>query len=319
MTPAVVALLGATAMVVLVVGLWLPAYLRHRAVLRRLDGFVNAGGPRGFALDHAGRKRTRAVRRAVRDDRGFVVQRVLARMISRAQVDVTVGEVLAAAAVLAVLALALTAAWSGSLLVGALAGPPAAGAPILWLHWHQGRVRARFERQLVDTVTVLSSSVRAGHSLLQALEHVASEAPEPTRSVFALVVREVGLGASQEDALERLADRFPSEDLELIVSAVNVHSHVGGSLAKVLDAIAETIRERTRVAGDIRGLTAQQRYSAYVLSMLPVASAAGLFIFSPDYASALLDPGPLRVAVITAAGLVVSGFLVMRRLSSVDA
>jgi tight adherence protein B len=319
MTPTLVGLLGASAMFVLMVGLWLPAYLRHRTVRRRLDGFVNAGGPRGFALDQGGRKRTRAIRRAARDDRGFVVQRVLARMILGAQVDVTVGEVLAAAAVLALLAFTTTAAWSGSLLVGALAGPPAACAPMLWLHWQQGRVRARFERQLVDTVTVLSSSVRAGHSLLQALEHVASEAPEPTKSVFGLVVREVGLGASQEDALERLADRFQSDDLELIVSAVNVHSHVGGSLAKVLDAIVETIRERTRVAGDIRGLTAQQRYSAYVLSVLPVASAAALFTFSPDYASALLEPGPLRVAVITAAGLVVAGFLLMRRLASVDA
>ena len=172
--------------------------------------------------------------------------------------------------------------------------------------------------QLLDTISLLAGSVRAGHSLLQALEHVTSEAPEPTRSAIALVVREIGLGASQKDALERLADRLPSEDLELIVSAVNVHHQIGGSLAKVLDAISETIQERVRVAGDIKGLTAQQRYSAYVLSLLPVVAAAGLFLFSPDYVGVLLAPGALRLALIAAGAMVVVGFLVMSRLARVD-
>jgi tight adherence protein B len=313
-----VALLGSSAMVVLLIGLWFPAYVRQRVLRRRLGGFVNAGGPRGFALDLGGRKRTRVPRRITSEERGLLAIRAIARMITRAQVDVTVGEVIAAIAVLGALSFVVAVAWSGVLIYGLLAMPLAATLPILWLAWQHRRLKARFERQLVDTVAVLSSSVRAGHSLLQALEHVASEAPEPTKNIFGVVVREIGLGAAQEDALERLADRFRCDDLELIVSAVNVHSHVGGSLAKVLDAIADTIRERTRVAGDIRGLTAQQRYSAYVLSILPVVAAVGLFTLSPDYASVLLAPGPLRIALIGAGVLVVVGFLTMRKLASVD-
>ncbi|HEY6201642.1 MAG TPA: type II secretion system F family protein [Candidatus Limnocylindria bacterium] len=316
-SPLLVAFLGSAAMAVLALGLWLPAYLRHRALTRRLSGFVQADTASGFALDLGGRRRAR-IRRQVVGDRNRWLVRHVGRMITQAQVDVSIGEVIAAMAVLSLLTFTLSAIWSGFLIVGGLAGGIAAAAPLAWLHWRRRRVERRFETQLLDTIALLSSSVRSGHSLLQALEHVTSEAPEPTRSAIGLVVREIGLGASQEDALERLADRLPSEDLELIVSAVNVHHQIGGSLAKVLDSIAQTIRERVRVAGDIRGLTAQQRYSAYVLSLLPVVAAGALMAFSPDYVSVLFAPGPLRIVMIAAAAMVVVGFLVMNRMARID-
>jgi tight adherence protein B len=316
-SPLLVAVLGAATMAVLALGLWLPAYLRHRTLTRRLAGFVQADTAAGFAMDLGGRRRVRTSRRAVDErDRWFI--RSVARMILQAHVDVSVGEVIAAMAVLGLLAFTLSAIWSQLMIVAAVVGAFAAAAPIAWLHWRRRRVEQRFELQLLDTIALLASSVRSGHSLLQALEHVASEAPEPTRSAIGLVVREIGLGASQEDALERLADRLPSEDLELIVSAVNVHHQIGGSLAKVLDAIAQTIRERARVAGDIRGLTAQQRYSAYVLSLLPVAAAAALLLISPDYVNVLFGPGPLRIALIAATAMVALGFIIMNRLARID-
>jgi tight adherence protein B len=239
-------------------------------------------------------------------------------MIVRAQADVSVGEVVAAMAVLALLSFTLASAWIGSLLLGAVVACVATSFPLLYLRWRRGRVERRFSAQLLDTVGLLASSVRSGHSLLQALEHVTTEAPEPTRSAIALVVREVGLGASQEDALERLADRLPTDDLELIVSALNVHHQIGGSLAKVLDSISDTIRERVRIEGDIRGLTAQQRYSAYVLSLLPVAAASALALFSPDYVAPLFESGPLRVLLIGATGMVVAGFLIMRQIAKIN-
>jgi tight adherence protein B len=298
-------------------GLWVPAYLRHRTVRRRLAGFVNQGTAGGFAVDLGGRRRSRASRRTV-DERSQLVIRAIAQMIVRAQADVSVGEVVAAMAVLALLSFTLVSVWIGSLVVGAVAACVAATIPILYLQWLRRKVERRFGAQLLDTVSLLASSVRSGHSLLQALEHVTTEAPEPTRSAIALVVREVGLGASQEDALERLADRLPTDDLELIVSALNVHHQIGGSLAKVLDSISETIRERVRIEGDIRGLTAQQRYSAYIRSLLPVAAAVSLMTFSPEYIGPLFEPGPLRALLVGAAGMVVLGFLVMRRLAKID-
>ena len=315
--PVLVAVFGSATMATFALGLWLPAYLRHRSVRRRLVGFVQAGTPAGLAIDLGGRRTRRMTRRVNTDRAGWLV-RSIGRMITQAQVDVSVGEVIASMALLGFLALALTSVLSGAVLLAIASAIVAAAVPLWWLRWRKRKVERKFQSQLLDTIALLASSVRAGHSLLQALENVTSEAPEPTRSAIGLVVREIGLGASQEDALERLADRMPSEDLELIVSAVNVHHQIGGSLAKVLDAISDTIRERVRVSGDIKGLTSQQRYSAYILSLLPVAAAAALFLLSPDYAGVLLLPGALRVALISAAVMVLAGFLVMKRLAQID-
>jgi tight adherence protein B len=311
------ALLGAATMATFALGLWVPAYMRHRTVRRRLAGFVHQGTAAGFAVDLGGRRRSRPTRRTVNERSQFLV-RIIQRMVVQAHVDVSVGEVVAAMAVLALLTFTLASLWLASLWLGAIVAVPAASLPLAWLHWQRGRIERRFQAQLLDTITLLASSVRSGQSLLQALEHVTTEAPEPTRSAIALVVREIGLGASQEDALERLADRMPTDDLELIVSALNVHHQIGGSLAKVLDAIADTIRERVRIAGDIKSLTAQQRYSAYILSFLPVAAALALWLLSPDYLGVLFLPGPLRLLLIMASGMVVLGFLVMRQLAKID-
>jgi tight adherence protein B len=316
-SPLLAAVLGGASMATLALGLWVPAFLRHRAVRRRLAGFVNQGSAGGFAVDLGGRRRSRATRRTV-DERSRLVVRSIAQMIVRAQADVSVGEVVAAMAVLALLSFTLASIWLGSLVLGAAVACAATALPLLYLRWQRRRVEQRFVAQLLDTVGLLASSVRSGHSLLQALEHVTTEAPEPTRSAIALVVREVGLGASQEDALERLADRLPTDDLELIVSALNVHHQIGGSLAKVLDSISDTIRERVRIEGDIRGLTAQQSYSAYILSLLPVVAAVALWLLSPDYIGVLFVPGPLRVLLIAAASMVVLGFLLMRRMAKID-
>jgi tight adherence protein B len=111
---------------------------------------------------------------------------------------------------------------------------------------------------------------------------------------------------------------MPSDDLELIVSAVNVHHQIGGSLAKVIDAIADTIRGRDRIEGDIKSLTAQQRYSAYILTLLPVAAAGGLYLISPDYLAPLFDAGPLRAALIASIAMILAGFLILKRMARID-
>lgn len=313
-----VAMLGAATTASFALGLWYPAYLRRRWVKRRLAGFEHAGTPRGLAVDLGGRRQSGAARRTGTAERVPIFLRYLQRLIARARADVTVREIVAAMAILGVLGFAAAAGLMGTLVAGPVGAPLAASLPIVWLRWRYPRLVAKFSGQLSDTIALLAGSVRAGHSLLQALEHVAAEAPEPTKSAFAVVVREIGFGASQDDALERLADRYPSEDLELIVAATNVHQQVGGSLAKILDVIADTIRERVRVAADISALTAQQRISAYVLSALPLFVMIALYLISPDYMGTLFEPGPLRLVVIGAAVMIVLGFLSMRRIASID-
>ena len=314
-TPALVAALGASAMLVVVVGLWFPAFLRTRTLRRRLTSAL-ADGTLAIAPDVAGSRRRREALRRIRRDGGNRWLAAIEDRIENAALDITAGEVVAAMGLLAVVGAFIGFLLEGPL--GALLGMLVAGwVPLFWLQRRRVRRQGQFNEQLPDTVSLLASTVRAGHSLLQGLEQVAKESSEPTRSAFETVVREIGLGASQNEAIERLGQRFPSDDTSLIVASINVHQQIGGSLAHVLDDISATLRERVRIEGDIRALTAQQRYSAYVLALLPVAVAAALFLISRDYIQLLFE-GSLRWAAAVAGVLIVVGFLTMRKMASID-
>jgi tight adherence protein B len=155
----------------------------------------------------------------------------------------------------------------------------------------KGRLK-HFNEQLPDTITLLANSLRAGSSFLQGMELVTREARPPISEEFARVVREMNLGLGLQPALGNLVRRVASEDLELMVTAINIQSQVGGNLATVLDAIAFTIRERVRIQGEIQTLTAMQRYSGYVIVLLPVGLAGLLFVISPTYMTPMLERPP---------------------------
>jgi tight adherence protein B len=155
----------------------------------------------------------------------------------------------------------------------------------------KGRLKA-FNDQLPDTITLLANSLRAGSSFLQGMELVTREARPPISEEFMRVVREMSLGLALQPALANLVRRVASEDLELMVTAINIQSQVGGNLATVLDAIAFTIRERVRIQGEIQTLTAMQRYSGYVIVLLPVGLAGLLFVISPTYMTPMLERPP---------------------------
>lgn len=165
-------------------------------------------------------------------------------------------------------------------------------APRLYLKRRQAKRLKAFADQLPDTITLLANSLRAGSSFLQGMELVTREARPPISEEFERVVREMQLGVALQPALDNLVRRVASEDLELMVTAIQIQSQVGGNLATVLDAIAHTIRERIRIYGEIQTLTAMQRYSGYVITLLPVGLAAILFVISPTYISRLLDKPP---------------------------
>ena len=164
--------------------------------------------------------------------------------------------------------------------------------PRLYLKRRQTRRIKAFADQLPDTITLLANSLRAGSSFLQGMELVTREARPPISEEFERVVREMQLGVALHPALNNLVRRVASEDLELMVTAIQIQSQVGGNLATVLDAIAHTIRERIRIHGEINTLTAMQRYSGYVITGLPVGLAAILFLISPSYISVMLVSPP---------------------------
>jgi tight adherence protein B len=164
--------------------------------------------------------------------------------------------------------------------------------PRMYLRYRQGKRLRAFGDQLPDTITLLANSLRAGSSFLQGIELVTREARPPISEEFERVVREMSLGVALQPALNNLSRRVASEDLELMVTAINIQTQVGGNLATVLDSIAYTIRERIRIQGEIRTLTAMQRYSGYVITLLPVGLAAILFVISPKYISPMLERPP---------------------------
>jgi tight adherence protein B len=170
----------------------------------------------------------------------------------------------------------------------------AAGAyfPRWYVGYRQRKRLALFGRQLPDIITLLANSLRAGSSFLQGIELVTREARPPISEEFERVVREMSLGVALQPALSNLVRRVASEDLELMVTAINIQSQVGGNLATVLDSIAYTIRERVRIVGEIKTLTAMQRYSGYVITLLPVGLGGLLFLISPSYITAMLEKPP---------------------------
>ena len=165
-------------------------------------------------------------------------------------------------------------------------------APRFDLKRRQSKRLRQFGEQLPDTITLLANSLRAGSSFLQGIELVTREARPPISEEFDRVVRDMQLGMALQPALNNLVRRLDSEDLELMVTAIQIQSQVGGNLATVLDSIAFTIRERIRIKGEINTLTAMQRYSGYVITLLPVGLAGILFVISPDYMTAMFEKPP---------------------------
>jgi tight adherence protein B len=183
--------------------------------------------------------------------------------------------------------------------------------PRWYIGFRQRKRLAAFSTQLPNTITLLANSLRAGSSFLQGIELVTREAQPPISEEFERVVREMSLGVALQPALANLVRRVKSEDLELMVTAINIQSQVGGNLATVLDSIAFTIRERIRIIGEIKVLTSMQRYSGYVITLLPVGLAGILFLISPSYITALFRNPPTTFGLPTGVIFLIVGLISM--------
>ncbi len=208
------------------------------------------------------------------------------------------------------------------LLVGAVLG---FFLPRWYVRRRQGRRLNQFNKQLPDTITLIANALRAGSSFLQAIELVVREARPPISTEFQRVIREVNLGLPFEQALENLSRRVKSDDLELMVTAISIQYQVGGNLAEILDSIAFTIRERVRIKGEIRTLTAQQRMSGYVVAFLPIALTGFLFVIAPSFLQPMLDPDvavagiPAGIILIGLGGVMMFiGFMFIRRIVDIE-
>lgn len=186
--------------------------------------------------------------------------------------------------------------------------------PHLFVKFRQARRQAAFSAQLPTALNLVSSSLRSGYSLLQALELLSKEMPPPIGEEFGRVVREIGLGIALEPALGNLMRRVENTDLELLVNAILIQHRTGGNLAEILEIISHTIRERVRIKGEIRVLTSQQQFSGYVVGALPFGVTIVLFIVNPAYMGQLFNGLCGILMFFTAFLLVGLAFILIRKI-----
>ena len=211
-----------------------------------------------------------------------------------------------------------------SILLGLAGAVIGAFLPRIYVKRQQSKRLVKFNEQLPDMLNLMVNGLRAGYSVMQAMEAVSRELPPPICDEFRRVVQEMSLGVATEKALDNLIRRIPSEDLDMTVTAMNVQREVGGNLAEILDTISFTIRERVRIKGEIRVLTSQQAFSGQVLSLMPVFVVLILYLINPEYMSEFTSvesnsPIPCGYFGLGCSFLlIVTGYLVMRKMGKID-
>jgi tight adherence protein B len=278
---------------------------------QRLEEFVGGGAAATFAPDDIEAPRMAMADRMDRaiSGRGFTGK--IKERIARADVKLRVMEYIGLQFLLAFGLGATGYLLMGGWFMAAIGGLIGFSVPRIYCNMAAKRRLQAFDNQLSDTLNLWVNALRSGYSVLQGMEAIATELPKPVSTEFERVVQEVRLGLSVGQALNNMLRRVPSEDLDLVITAVNIQREVGGNLADILDIISFTIRERVRIKGEIRTLTAQGRASGWIITFLPIALGAILFMINPDYMGQLTSREPPMILNVLPCGWLVIGFSLM--------
>ena len=309
----VLAALGTFGLAALVGGIILSRGVEDGLVEERLGLYEAA--PEGEARAERPAPLTDALDRALAE-RGIGAN--LATQIARADLKLTVGEFVGLTVITTVSLAALAHLWRGDVLITAVAALLGFFAPRAYVGIRRGRRLRAFNEQLGDTINLMVNSIRAGYSILQAMRAVSDEMGDPASTEYGRVVQEVQLGIPLEEALRHMLRRVPSEDLDMMITAINVQREVGGNLAEVLDSISFTIRERIRIQGEIRALTAQSRISGYMVALVPVVLAAVIYLINPEFMGLLFQHTCGHIMIGVAVVGIGAGFFVISKVVDID-
>src|SRR5688572_9166749 len=316
MTPIILLGGGVLLLILLIIGAVVAVSSERSLVEERLGRYLEEERPDGGEASRRSIVTDWLNRRVASSSRGDRVARELARADLKFKVAEYYALVFISAATTALLAW-LIQPHIASIIIGAIIG---LFIPRFYVK-RQQRVRLnKFNDQLSDMLNLMVNGLRAGYSTMQALEAVSRELPAPISDEFHRVVQEMQIGIPMEKALDNLLRRIPSDDLDFVITAINVQREVGGNLSEILDNISFTIRERVRIKGEIRVMTATVRTSATVLSLIPVFLTIALWFVSPEYLSSFFDRGPFCgwLAIVTVVGMIVSGYLVMMKIAAIE-
>ena len=306
MTPVVISsIVVAIILVVGIAGFVMYSRRQTAAVDERLDGIV--GKPAAPAKADAREKRPGVAadllsRAAAGTSFGDNIKRDLAR----ADIKLTVGEFMILR-VISVLGVAIFGWFMGGGMNDPLSGVTLAFTlaggvlgiflPGFYVGFQQSNRLSTFDSQLGDMLNLVVNGLRAGYSVMQALESVGRELPAPIATEFKRLVQELQLGIPMEQGLANLCRRIPSKDLDFVVTAINVQREVGGNLAEILDSISFTIRERVRIKGEISTLTAQGMMTGYVVSGLPIGLGILLYVMNKSYMERFWTDPPIMFGI----------------------
>jgi tight adherence protein B len=238
--------------------------------------------------------------------------------LEQAGLPMRAGEFVALTAVCAIAAGVFGAFLTAKVIFAVLFAMIGSLIPYAWLLYTRSQRQKKMSEQLADVLSILASSLRAGHSFLQALDQVASEIKDPSASEFHRVVSEIRLGRSVDEAMVEMADRIGSEDMRWAVMAVNIQRQVGGNLAEVLDIVANTVRERAYVHRQVKVLSAEGRISIAILAALPFGIFFYLMFVNPEYVGLLFTHVIGQILLVVGAALMALGIYVMTRIVKVD-
>lgn len=190
--------------------------------------------------------------------------------------------------------------------------------PVLILKIKIAKRTKAFNEQLGDSLILIANSLRTGYSFMQALEMVAKEMTQPISVEFGRTLREMNLGVVTEEALQNLAKRVNSDDLELVITAVLIQRQIGGNLAEILDNIAGTIRERVKIKGEIKTMTAQGRISGLIIGIMPLGLGLMIYSINPEYIKILFTAPVGKIMLIGAACSECLGILLIRKIVNIE-
>ena len=270
------------------------------------------------------RSRITILREAMRSElpgwlRSFRVAERIERLLVQSGSTLSPAELLLAVVIAggagASLAVAGRLPWGSALALGLLA----ATAPLFWLRIQRARRLRRLTAQLPEALDLMVSSLRAGHAYTAAVQVVAEEIPDPLASEFQRMTDQYRVGLGQRECLNLLIERVDTPDLRLFATAVLIQLESGGNLAEVLEKLAEVIRARFRLAGQVRAITAEGRLSGAILGLLPVAVGIVITLLNPEYLKPLFAETAGLIMLAAAVVLELAGFLWIRRIVEVPA
>jgi len=176
----------------------------------------------------------------------------------------------------------------------------------------------RLNDQIIEGLEVLSNSLKSGFSIFQGLNLLSEEMPPPISEEFRLVIQEMKLGLSLESALKNLSKRVKSEELNIVITAIEISQETGGSLSEALTRVAYTIRERKKIIEKTKALTSQARMQALIVGLLPVLLITVIFLIDPQFIMPLFLTPPGWIMLGIAAGMEIAGIIVIRRITRME-